>query len=313
LRKPDSREGDGAGCLAGLSLRLEEGELLKGKGKSLVLILALVAVLALVGCGSPTTKVSADEVVQDALAAQAGVTTSHVEITLNATAKGTANQIALDVTMDGTVNGDVDWANKKMKAHLGVNAGFNGMTFPVTADMYAVDNVSYMQLTMMGSTDNWTKSSLPMDFWFTQENSQFIDSLLQSTEAESLPNEKVGDINCYVLNLDPDVAAIQQMLSQQSSDLAEIPDMTKVITNLSIKVWVAKDTSYVTKIEIVLAATVPSEALGGAAGGKGLDISLTVTMAASNFNKSVSIQLPTEAQNATGDGFDLPFDMSSFL
>jgi hypothetical protein len=313
LRKPDGREGDGAGCLAGLSLRLEEGELLKGKGKSLVLILALVAVLALVGCGSPTTKVSADEVVQDALAAQAGVTTSHMEITLNATAKGTANQTALDITMDGTVNSDVDWANKKMKAHLGVNAGFNGMTFPVTADMYAVDNVSYLQLTMMGSTDNWTKSSLPMDFWFTQENSQFIDSLLQSTEAESLPNEKVGDINCYVLDLDADIAAIQQALSQQSSDLDEVPDMSKLVSDLSVKVWVAKDTSYVTKIEIVLLASVPSEVLGGAAGGEGLDISLTITMVASNFNKSMSIQLPTEAQNAAEDGFDLPFDMSSFL
>ncbi len=62
--------------------------MLKGKGKSLVLILALVAVLALVGCGSPTTKVSADEVVQDALAAQAGVTSSHMEITLRCNGEG---------------------------------------------------------------------------------------------------------------------------------------------------------------------------------------------------------------------------------
>jgi hypothetical protein len=292
---------------------LEEGELPKRKGKSLVLLLALVAVLALVGCGSPTTKVSAEEVVQDALAAQAGVNNSHVEITLNATAEGTANQTALNVTIDGTVNGDVDWANKKMKAHLGVNAGFNGMTFPVTADMYAVDNVSYMQLTMMGSTDNWAKSSLPMDFWFTQENSQFIENLLQSTEAESLPNEKVGGVNCYVLDLDADIAAIQQALSQQSSDLDEVPDMSRLVSNLSIKVWVAKDTSYVTKIEIVLAATVPSEVLGGAAGGEGLDISLTITMVASNFNKSVPIELPAEAQNAAEGGFKLPFDVSGFI
>ncbi len=104
--------------------------MLKGKGKSLVLILALVAVLALVGCGSPKTKVTADEVVQDALAAQAGVTSSHVEITIGATAQGTANGTPMDVTLDGTVNGDVDWANKKMKAHLGMNANSHGMYLP---------------------------------------------------------------------------------------------------------------------------------------------------------------------------------------
>ncbi len=152
-----------------------------------------------------------------------------------------------------------------------------------------------------------------MDFWFTQENAQFIENLLQSTEAESLPNDKVGGVNCYVLDLDADIAAIQQALSQQSSGLDEVPDMSKLVSNLSIKVWVAKDTSYVTKMEIVLDASIPSEVLGGTAGGEGLDIRLTITMVASDFNKSVAIELPAEAQNAPEGGFELPFDISGFI
>jgi len=293
-------------------MRLEVRELLKEKGRSFLLILVLLAVLALVGCGSSETKVSADKVVQDALAAQAEVSSSSAEITIVATAKGAIGETDLDVSLDGTVTGDMDWANKKMTAHLGMNAGFNGMTFPVSADMYAFDNITYMQLTMMGNTDNWTKDSLPMDFWFTQENAQFIDNLLQSSEAESLPNEKVGGVNCYVLKLTPDIAAIQQMFSQQSSDEDEMPDMASLISNLSIKVWAAKGTSYVTKIEMELSANIPSEVLGGSAGGEGLDVNLTITMQFSKFNDSVSIQLPAEAQNAE-DGFELPFDISSFF
>jgi len=293
-------------------MHLEVRELLKEKGRSFLLILVLLAVLALVGCGSSETKVSADKVVQDALAAQAEVSSSSAEITIVATAKGAIGETNLDVSLDGTVTGDMDWANKKMTAHLGMNAGFNGMTFPVSADMYAFDNITYMQLTMMGNTDNWTKDSLPMDFWFTQENAQFIDNLLQSSEAESLPNEKVGGVNCYVLKLTPDIAAIQQMFSQQSSDEDEMPDMASLISNLSIKVWAAKGTSYVTKIEMELSANIPSEVLGGSAGGEGLDVNLTITMQFSKFNDSVSIQLPAEAQNAE-DGFELPFDISSFF
>jgi hypothetical protein len=293
-------------------MRLEVRELLKEKGRSFLLILVLLAVLALVGCGSSETKVSADKVVQDALAAQAEVSSSSAEITIVATAKGAIGETDLDVSLDGTVTGDMDWANEKMTAHLGMNAGFNGMTFPVSADMYAFDNITYMQLTMMGNTDNWTKDSLPMDFWFTQENAQFIDNLLQSSEAESLPNEKVGGVNCYVLKLTPDIAAIQQMFSQQSSDEDEMPDMASLISNLSIKVWAAKGTSYVTKIEMELSANIPSEVLGGSAGGEGLDVNLTITMQFSKFNDSVSIQLPAEAQNAE-DGFELPFDISSFF
>jgi hypothetical protein len=283
-----------------------EAREVKAKARSFVLVLA---VLALVGCGSSETKVSADVVVQDALAAQADVSSSHVEITLTASAEGTMSGSSLNATVDAAANGDIDWANKKMKSHVGMTIGYGSISFQMTADAYAVDNVAYTQWTAMGNTDNWTKSVMPVDFWFTQDNSQFINSLLESIEAESLSNEKVGGVNCYVLQLTPDIAAIQQMLSQQSSTEEEIPDIASLIQNLSIKVWVAKDTSRVTKIEIVLSAHLTAEALGHTATGDVLDISLTLTMEASNFNKLVSIELPAEAQNAEEGGSILPFDM----
>jgi hypothetical protein len=89
--------------------------------------------------------------------------------------------------------------------------------------------------------------------------------------------------------------------------------MDDLISNLSFKVWVAKDTSYVTKIEIALSAHIPSEVLGEAANGAGLDITLTITMEATKFNESVSIDLPAEAQNAEeGGGFELPTGMFGF-
>ena len=288
--------------------------MLKGKGRSFVLILTLLAVLALVGCGSPETKVSADQVAQKALAAQADVTSSHVDINLDATAQGKVNGSDLDASLKIAANGDIDWTNKKMKAQVTADITYNAYPVPtVTMDMYAVDNCSYTQTTAFGSTDNWTKGSLPMDFWFTPDNEQFINSLLQSTQAESLPNEKVGNVNCYVLELHPDIAAIQQMLTQQSSTDNEVPNMANLISNLSFKVWVAKDTSYVTKIEIALSAHIPSEVLGEAANGAGLDITLTITMEATKFNESVSIDLPAEVQNAEeGSGFELPTGMFGF-
>jgi outer membrane lipoprotein-sorting protein len=289
--------------------------LLKGKGISLALVLVLLAALALVGCSSSKTAVSADEVVQDALAAQAEVENSRVDITIDASVKGAMGETELDVSLDGTVTGDMDWANKKMKGHMGMNVGLSGeitMALTITADMYAFDNVSYMQMTMMGNKGDWAKDSLPIDFWQTLDNTQLINGILQSTEAEHLKEEKVGGVSCYVLQLTPDIAALQQMLSQQSSDEEEIPNIDDLISNLSIKVWVAKDTSYVTKIEMELSADIPSEVLGGAAGGEGLDVNLTITMLFSNFNKSVPIQLPAEAQDAQ-EGFELPFDISGFF
>ncbi len=284
--------------------------MLKGKGLSLALVLVLLAVLAMVGCGSSETKVNADEVVQDALAAQAGVTSSHVKIDIVATAKGTLNGEPLDAGLDAALTADVDWANKKMKAVLGMNADYNGLEFPISMNMYAVDNCSYMQVDFALIADNWTKSEFPVDFWLGQDqgNEQFIDSILQSTEAESLPSQKVGSVNCYVLQLDPDIAAMQQMLGEEAAGLEDVPDIDSLISNLSIKVWVAKETSYVTKIEVKLDANIPAEVLGGSAGGEGLAINLTVTMEMTDVNEAVSIGLPAEAENAE---FGNPLDMLS--
>jgi len=282
----------------------------KLRGRPSVLILVLVAVLALVGCTSSKTTVSADEVIQNALAAQADVDSSHVEITLDATVQGTVSDQALDISLDGGANADIDWANKKMQSHLGMTMAYGTMSFQMSADMYAVDNVSYTQWTMLGTTDNWTKSALPMDFWFTPDSEEFIDSILEVAEAESLPSEKVGGINCYVLQLTPDIEAIQQMLSEQFPEEAEMPNMEDIITNLSFKVWVAKDTSFVTKIEIELSANIPAEVMGTT--GTGMDITFNITIEASDFNESVSIELPAEAQNAEWGESPLPLDMFGF-
>jgi outer membrane lipoprotein-sorting protein len=283
--------------------------LLKGKGRSFVLVLVLLAVLALVGCGSSETKVNADEVVQNALAAQANMDTSSMEITIDdVTVEGTVNGMDIGVSLNGSATSTMDWSNKKMKGHMGMNVDLTAplaFNTQVTGDMYAFDNVSYIKVIFMAS-DNWTKTALPIDFWYTQENEQFIESILETADAEYLPDQKVGGVNCYVLKLTPDYVALQAMLEQQAGAGEEVPDIASLISNLSIKVWVAKDTSYVTKIEVVLDADIPADVLGGVAGGEGLTVHLSVTMEMTDVNEPVSIVLPDEAQNAEwGNPLDL--------
>jgi outer membrane lipoprotein-sorting protein len=289
-----------------------EARELERKARSFVLILVLLSVLALVGCGSSETKVTADQVVKDALAAQAEVSTSHVEITDNASAQGTWNGSALNVSLNGTGNGDIDWANKKMKTHLDQTINYNNMQIPMSADMYVVDNYTYTRMAISILNGDWSKSALPVDLWLTPDNIQFINSILQSTQLESLPEEKVGDINCYVVQLTPDFAAIQQVLSQQFPNQSVIPNLAKLITSSSFKVWVARKTSYVTKVEIALSAYVTPEVLGKTANDDVLDITLSLTMQVTDSNKPVSIELPAEAQNAKVGGFKLPLNHLGF-
>ncbi|MDM8000718.1 MAG: hypothetical protein QUS33_12225 [Dehalococcoidia bacterium] len=285
----------------------------KGKGwaKSLVLVFVLAAVLALVGCGGGSeTKVTADEVVQDALAAQANVHTGHVEINIVADAEGTLSGNPLDASLNATLTADIDWANKKMKADLGMNANYNGLSFPISMGVFAVDNCSYIQTQFGTMTDNWTRAEFPMDFWQGLTSNQTIDinSILQNTDAESLPDQKVNGINCYVVQLKPDISAIQATLSGEAGYDEDMPDIENLIKSLTIKVWVARDTSYVTKMEMTLSAHVTGEAVGQLGSSDVLDVNFSITVLMTDVNKAVTIEVPAEAENAEWGN---PLDMFS--
>lgn len=292
--------------------------MLKGKGRSFLLVLVLLAVLALVGCGSSETKVSADEVVQDALAAQAGSSSYRMVVKLDASAQGTMSGSALNATLSGTVDCLFDQANKKMKGQAEADINVTGeqpMAFKAGAEVYVVDNYTYMQATVMGMSQEWTKQALPADFWQSLASDNFQMALLTSVEAEYLKEEKVGGVTCYVLDLTPDVSQLQQMLQQMLSDGSsnqgtdsEIPNLESFVKSMSFKVWIAKDTSFLTQTKIELTLSITPEALGQPANGESLTIALDLTINASDFNQSVSIQLPDEAKNADeGEGFELPF------
>ena len=296
----------------------EVRELLKEKGRSFLLILVLLAVLALVGCGSPETKVSADKVVQDTLAAQTGSSSYHMVITLDASAQGTMSGSALNATLSGNVDCLFDQANKKMKGQAEADINVTGeqpMAFEAGAEVYVVDNYTYMETSVMGMSQGWTKQALPADFWQSLASDNFQTALLTSVEAEYLKEEKVGGVTCYVLDLTPDVSQLQQMLQQMLSDGSsnqgtdsEIPNLESFVKSMSFKVWIAKDTSFLTQAKIELTLSITPEALGQPANGESLTITLNLTMNASDFNQSVSIQLPDEAKNADeGEGFELPF------
>lgn len=299
-------------------MHLEVRELLKGKGRSIVLMLVLLAVLALVGCGSSETKVSADKVVQDALAAQAKASSYQMLVTLDASAQGTMSGSAMNATLSGNIDCLFDQANKKMKAQAEADISVTGeqpMAFTAEAEVYVVDNYTYMQASVMGMQQEWTKQALPADFWQALASDNFQTALLTSVEAQYLKEEKVGGVNCYVLDLTPDISQLQQMLQQMASGGAstqeadsEIPNLESFVKSMSFKVWIAKDTSFLTQVKIALNLSITPEALGEPANGENLTVTLNLTMNASNFDKSVSIQLPDEAKNADeGGGFELPF------
>ncbi len=287
--------------------------MLKRTGKSFVLLLVLLAVLALVGCGDTTT-VNADEVVQKALAAQANLKTTRVVIDLDGSAQGTLNGSAFNATVEASINSAFDQTNKKMQASVSLDMTATGeQPMAVDADIYVIDNCTYLKANSI-----WMKQATEEDFWasFSQldgflSSDNFQTQILSAVDAKYVKEEKVNGITCYLLELTPDISALQQMIANQpmmADSGIQLPDLEKIVKQQSFKVWIAKDTSFLAKVEIDLTAEITPQTLGLSTNSSdNLTITLKLTVDASDFNQTLTIQLPDEAQNAINGNIDLPF------
>lgn len=306
------------GRLEGRNLYLEVRELLKERGRSLVLLLVLLAALVLVGCGGSETKVTADEVVNDTLAAQADVTSSSTEFDMKLSWNGTKNSEAVVGSVQATGNVDVDQANKKMYARPTITISVAPINIQPTIDFYAVNTDEYLQVTLVNQSRGWAKDTADSDLW--QSFASYQSNLLNVMTPEYLGKEKLNGVSCHKLKMTPNWPQIQAMLAAQSSGDEQPPNLEELVDSTSITVWVVEKTSLLAKVDMTIDMTIPKETLAttpvatyvqvdGA-----LTAKLTLTAEFSNYNEAPAIVVPDAAKAAT-DSFSVYFGklLGSFM
>ena len=288
--------------------------MLRRTGISLALLLVLVTVLALVGCSSSkapkTTNVSATDVINDAMTAQAGVTSVSTNVNIAVSWQGSDNGSPVTGSISSIGNIDLNPSQKKMYTHTGLTL----MVIPLSLDAYIVDNCSYIQLTVTGQPKGWAKQTVDSGFWeslsFTKyqtDLSRFIGTMNKQYVGE----ETVNGEDCYKLTLTPDMAQLQAMLDQSAGE--QTMDLDELITSMSSTVWVSEQTSRFMKVQFSSQMSIPSEMIASAGVSSfiqvdgDLTVTLDVTMAFSNFNQVPAINLTTEAQGATEQAIDVYF------
>lgn len=118
------------------------------------MVVVLLAILVLAGCGETGEKVRGDEIMQKALAAQSGLASSYMEASLVATVEGTLFRSPLTVSLDGGKgSAEADWANRKMRAGTEVTVAYTGVPFPVRADLYVIDGYPDRTMAISGGAD----------------------------------------------------------------------------------------------------------------------------------------------------------------
>ena len=151
------------------------------------------------------------------------------------------------------------------------------------------------------------KSEMPGGTW--EETTQqwggphtYVE-LLEVAEVEVTGSEIVNGVDCYVMELTPDMEKLWEIAGQQAELTGGMPDideelLDEVFQSYSVKEWIAKDTYLLVKEEIEMAMEFDPEALGIPGGDGEIAMDMTISMLVYDYNQPVSIELPPEAEDA---------------
>jgi hypothetical protein len=272
---------------------------------SVVLVLLVVAVG--VAC-QKTEALTADQVVENTVAAQPDVKSLRLSLDLTADVEGSIDGEVTEGSFALSGTAAVDQNSQSMQAEFDLTADISG-AIDAGAQLYLVGNYLYMQVSMPEIPQMWLKMPVTSEISGSMPTIEDVTGLIDSAQVELVGEDKAGGVDCYVLSIAPDFEQIQQALAGNplTEQMGiELPDLEDLISSMSFKMWVAKDTYFVMKARMVMSVELTPEALGAPEGDDHLTVNLTLNMEASQYNQSINIELPVEAQSA------IPIDSLSF-
>ena len=186
--------------------------------KVLPLGLALVMVLSFAACaGEP----SAQEIVDGVFESPDDISTYQFDMDMTIDATGEAEDEAFEMNMVMGFSGALDLENKQMKANIAMDMAMTGEDeIGVEMALYLIDDMVYMMTEIPEMGPMWIKSEVSEGDW--EEMSEGVKitesqlELLESAEVKVLASETIEGIDCYVLQLTPDMDQLWQTVMQQA-------------------------------------------------------------------------------------------------
>ena len=275
---------------------------------SLVLIIALSFVACTGGDEGEAGLPSAQEIIDGVIEAQDDIRTYQFDVDMTMDMAFEVEDEAFEQDMAMGFSGAFDLENSRMWLDMTMSTAATGEDeMEVEMEMYLIGDMVYTMVEDPETGSMWEKSEMTPEFW--EEVNQYINQvepqmeLLEVVQVEVIGSEKVGGVDCYVLQLTPDMEQLWQLAMQQAGVTGELvlPDigeefLREAFKNFSVKQWVAKDTYFLTKVEMYMAMELTPEALGYPEEEGLMTMDITMNLLAYNYNQPVSIVLPQEAE-----------------
>jgi hypothetical protein len=268
--------------------------------KILTVSLALVMVLSLAACAKEP---SAQEIVDGVIESLDDIRTYQFDMDMTMDVAGEAEGEVFEGTMVIDSSGASDFENRQMRMDVTINVAVPGEDeIEMAMEMYLIGDMMYTMMEIPEMGPMWIKSEMPEEYWEEMRQVEPQMELLEVAQVEVIGSERVDGIDCYVLEVTPDLEQLWQIVMQQAEMAGRMPDVAEeflqeIFRSFSVKQWVAKDTYFMAKAEMDMAVELTSEAMGFPEEGI-LIMDIAMVLLAYDYNQPVSIELPPEAEEA---------------
>ena len=271
---------------------------------TLAISLVLVTVLSLTACAQEP---SAQEIVDNVIESFDNIKTYQFDMDMTQDQAGEAEGMAIEQFVTVDYSGTLDLENKQLEMHFTMTSVEpDGDEEGMGMEWYIVDGVQYSLAKHPDIEEPaWTKEAVSVQAWEMLKGMSGLDTykeLLETSQVEVIGSEKVKGIDCFMLQLTPEMAQLLQVAMGQGGmgggGMPPIPEelLQEVFNNFSVKQWIAEDTYFPMKAEIETAMELTPEVTSYLGGEAELSMDINISYLAYNYNQPVTIVLPPEAE-----------------
>lgn len=264
------------------------------KGWKLIAIGVLAGIMITAGCVSPEG-VTAKEIIRNVLNVydEGEITSYEISMDGYITLTTTNSSGTSVVEAPSNATGVVDIINRKLMREDRIVSPL----YPETEShllVYIIEDIIYTGV-YSGEALTWTNRTIgsmfpepyPFDEWDLYSILELYDGLRNCSDEEIIDEEIIGGMECYVIQVTPDFELWAQKYGLEWQGSEDIFDAVFVY-------WVAKDTSYIMKVQQTI--TMDMSSVYGIPGGADTIIQEQFSETIfSDYNSPVTIELPPEA------------------
>jgi outer membrane lipoprotein-sorting protein len=279
--------------------------------KILTMSLVVVMVLCFTACAEETEEEvelpSAQEIIDGAVESFDNIRTYQFELDMTMDATDEAEGEVLEHTVTMVNSGTLDLENLQMKTDLSAGSGDEMMR----VESYIIDGMVYARPEAPDIEEPvWMKSEAPAEYWEMMIGVSGLENyieILKTAQVEVTGSEQVKGVDCYVLQLTPEMAELYQTAMDpvggigQAGMLPPVPEelLEDMFRSSSVQTWIAKDTYFLMKAEIDMAIETTPELMDYLGEEAEISLDITISFLAYNYNQPVTIVVPQEALEAS--------------